>query len=99
MRGLMRIKTPTLMEIIRNLSGGNQQKVLIARWLLTEPDRFRTADSSTQSRVIEAIARTGAKAILTLPEPPCSSPECQWQRLGNTDYYAHLLNTAAWWLE
>src|SRR3984957_7907323 len=38
MRGLMRIKTPSLMEIIRNLSGGNQQKVLISRWLLTEPD-------------------------------------------------------------
>ncbi len=38
MRGLMRIKTPSLMEIIKNLSGGNQQKVLISRWLLTEPD-------------------------------------------------------------
>src|SRR5450432_3378968 len=38
MRGLMRIKTPSLLEIIKNLSGGNQQKVLISRWLLTEPD-------------------------------------------------------------
>src|SRR5437867_4817606 len=38
MRSLMRIKTPSLMEIIRNLSGGNQQKVLISRWLLTEPN-------------------------------------------------------------
>ncbi|MBV8899640.1 MAG: sugar ABC transporter ATP-binding protein [Verrucomicrobia bacterium] len=38
MRGLMRVKTPSLMQIIKNLSGGNQQKVLIARWLLTEPD-------------------------------------------------------------
>jgi hypothetical protein len=62
---------------------------------VNEPERFRTADSSTQSRVIEAIARTGAKAILTLPEPPRSSPESQWQRLGNTNYYAHLLNTAS----
>jgi hypothetical protein len=59
---------------------------------VNEPDRFWTADSSTQSRVIEAIARTGAKAILTLPEPPRSSPESQWQRLGNTNYYAHLLS-------
>src|ERR1700736_4501542 len=37
MRGLMRIKTPSLMEIIKNLSGGNQQKILISRWLLTVP--------------------------------------------------------------
>jgi len=37
MREMMRIKTPSLREIIKNLSGGNQQKVLIARWLLTEP--------------------------------------------------------------
>jgi hypothetical protein len=62
---------------------------------VNEPDRFRTADSSTQSRVIEAIARTGAKAILTLPEPPRSSPESQWQRLGNTNYYAHLMKPAS----
>ena len=32
------IKTPGLREAVRNLSGGNQQKVLIARWLLTEPE-------------------------------------------------------------
>src|SRR6201984_719321 len=38
MRSLMRIKTPSLMEIVKNLSGGNQQKELISRWLLTEPD-------------------------------------------------------------
>jgi inositol transport system ATP-binding protein len=38
MRGLMRVKTPSLMQLVKYLSGGNQQKVLIARWLLTEPD-------------------------------------------------------------
>lgn len=34
----MRIKTPTQFTQIRSLSGGNQQKVIIGRWLLTEPE-------------------------------------------------------------
>ena len=34
----MRIKTPTVKERIGNLSGGNQQKVIFGRWLLTNPD-------------------------------------------------------------
>ncbi len=37
MRSALRIKTPNLAERIENLSGGNQQKVLIGRWLLTKP--------------------------------------------------------------
>ncbi len=32
------IKTPTINTQIKYLSGGNQQKVVLARWLLTEPD-------------------------------------------------------------
>lgn len=34
----LRIKTPSGKTLIQNLSGGNQQKVLLGRWLLTEPD-------------------------------------------------------------
>jgi monosaccharide-transporting ATPase len=34
------IKTPNREQVIRNLSGGNQQKVLLARWLATEPRLF-----------------------------------------------------------
>ena len=34
----MRTKTPSQETKIRTLSGGNQQKVIIGRWLLTEPE-------------------------------------------------------------
>ena len=31
------IKTPGAMQLVRNLSGGNQQKTIIARWLAAKP--------------------------------------------------------------
>ena len=34
----LRIKTPNMKEHIANLSGGNQQKVIVARWLANDPD-------------------------------------------------------------
>lgn len=35
---MMSTKTPTQEQVIGNLSGGNQQKVIIGRWLATAPD-------------------------------------------------------------
>ncbi|MCC2593603.1 ATP-binding cassette domain-containing protein [Tessaracoccus sp. OS52] len=37
-RKSMRIKTPTVMTIVGNLSGGNQQKVALSKWMMTEPE-------------------------------------------------------------
>jgi inositol transport system ATP-binding protein len=37
-KGRLEIRTPTMDQVIRLLSGGNQQKVLVSRWLLTSPD-------------------------------------------------------------
>ncbi len=34
----IRVKTPTPQQLAGNLSGGNQQKVVIAKWLMEEPD-------------------------------------------------------------
>ncbi len=35
---MLRTKTPTMNTQIQNLSGGNQQKVIVSRWLMTLPD-------------------------------------------------------------
>jgi ribose transport system ATP-binding protein len=37
-RDAVRIKTPSLEQKMKHLSGGNQQKVIIARWLASKPD-------------------------------------------------------------
>jgi simple sugar transport system ATP-binding protein len=34
---LLNISTPTADQLVKNLSGGNQQKVILARWLATNP--------------------------------------------------------------
>ncbi|MCJ7874480.1 sugar ABC transporter ATP-binding protein [Phaeobacter sp. J2-8] len=37
-RGAMRIRTPSVFQKVMNLSGGNQQKVVLSKWLFTGPE-------------------------------------------------------------
>ena len=37
-RDKLKIKTPSVEQLVGNLSGGNQQKVLLAKWMFAEPD-------------------------------------------------------------
>jgi len=37
-RDKLRIKTPSVEQKVGNLSGGNQQKVLVSKWMFTDPD-------------------------------------------------------------
>ena len=37
-RNKLKTKTPTVEQLVGNLSGGNQQKVLLAKWMFAEPD-------------------------------------------------------------
>ncbi len=63
---LLRIKVSDREQLIKNLSGGNQQKVIIARWLATEPNLLildeptRGIDVGTKSE-IESLAVRLAK--------------------------------------
>lgn len=34
----MNIKSPSIFQKTENLSGGNQQKVVLSKWILTNPD-------------------------------------------------------------
>jgi inositol transport system ATP-binding protein len=68
----LRIKTPGLDERIENLSGGNQQKVLIGRWLLTQPkilildEPTRGVDVGAKSEIHELIVRLAAAGTAVL---------------------------------
>jgi inositol transport system ATP-binding protein len=75
----LRVKTPSLGERIENLSGGNQQKVLIGRWLLTKP-RILILDEPTRGidvgakaeihRLVTQLARDGVAVLMISSEMP-----------------------------
>jgi inositol transport system ATP-binding protein len=73
------IKTPSLDQLIMNLSGGNQQKVLLARWLLNNPDILildeptRGIDVGAKSEIhklMSRLAQTGKAIIMISSELP-----------------------------
>ena len=63
----LKVKTPSARTRIKDLSGGNQQKVLFARWLLTEPDILildeptRGIDVGAKYEIYSIIAGLAAK--------------------------------------
>ncbi|WP_339115150.1 sugar ABC transporter ATP-binding protein [Thioclava sp. GXIMD2076] len=75
----LRVKTPNLAETVENLSGGNQQKLLIARWLLTNP-RILILDEPTRGidvgakseihRLITQLAGQGVAVLMISSELP-----------------------------
>lgn len=53
------VRTPSLRQLVRNLSGGNQQKVVIARWLMLQP-RVLILDEPTRGVDVGAKAEIHA---------------------------------------
>ncbi len=73
------IKTPTSKEQCINLSGGNQQKVVLAKWLATHPDVLmldeptRGIDIKAKSEIydlIKKLAESGKSIVLVSSEIP-----------------------------
>ncbi len=73
----LKTKTPSMKQILRNLSGGNQQKVIIARWLLRDSDIFifdeptRGIDIGAKSEMytlMEELAAQGKSVIMISSE-------------------------------
>ena len=68
----LQVKTPTRDTLIRQLSGGNQQKVILGRWLATNPDFLildeptRGIDVGTKAEIQKLILKLAAegKSIL-----------------------------------
>ena len=77
--GAMRVKAPSQRTRIRTLSGGNQQKVILGRWLLTDP-QVLMLDEPTRGidvgakleiyKLIAELAEKGKAVIMVSGELP-----------------------------
>ena len=76
---LMRTKTPSMEQLLKNLSGGNQQKVIIARWLIKNSDIFifdeptRGIDVGAKSEIynlMDELVKQGKSIIMISSELP-----------------------------
>lgn len=82
----LRTKTPSMDQLLKNLSGGNQQKVIVARWLLKNSDIFifdeptRGIDIGAKSEMYDLMSRLAAegKSIIMI-----SSELSEIQRLSD----------------
>ncbi len=78
-RKSLNIKTPSIAQIVRNLSGGNQQKVVLSRCLLAEPEIF-IVDEPTRGidvgakyeiyTILNDLAARGKSVVMVTSELP-----------------------------
>jgi D-xylose transport system ATP-binding protein len=75
----LRIKTPSVEQAVQNLSGGNQQKVALGKWLLTKP-KVIILDEPTRGidvgakyeiyAIMQNLAESGISIIMISSELP-----------------------------
>ena len=78
-RDKLKTKTPTVEQLVGNLSGGNQQKVLLAKWMFAEPD-IMLLDEPTRGIdvgakyeiycIINDLAKAGKSVVMISSELP-----------------------------
>ncbi|MEO1909231.1 MAG: multiple monosaccharide ABC transporter ATP-binding protein [Paracoccus sp. (in: a-proteobacteria)] len=78
-RRALRIRTPSVFQKVMNLSGGNQQKVVLAKWLFTDPDLL-ILDEPTRGidvgakyeiyNIINELSAAGKAVIMISSEMP-----------------------------
>ena len=75
----LHIRTPSVEQIVRNLSGGNQQKVVLAKWLIGQARVFlfdeptRGIDVGAKAEIyalMVELARRGAAIVMVSSELP-----------------------------
>jgi ribose transport system ATP-binding protein len=75
----LKIRTPSVKQLVRNLSGGNQQKVIIARWLTLKPrilildEPTRGIDVATKAEIhalMNDLAREGVAVMMISSDLP-----------------------------
>ena len=75
----LRTKTPSVEQLVGNLSGGNQQKVLLAKWMFADPDVLildeptRGIDVGAKYEIyciINDLAKAGKSVIMISSELP-----------------------------
>ncbi len=76
---MFQVKTPSLQQLVVNLSGGNQQKVVLGKWLLTHPkillfdEPTRGIDVGAKREIYNFIsdyANRGSAVIMVSSELP-----------------------------
>lgn len=82
---MIEIKVRSITQMVRNLSGGNQQKVIISRWLATKPKIFlldeltRGIDVGAKAEIYKILRRLrddGLSILLVSSELPEVLAEC-----------------------
>ena len=101
MSGKLDIKTPSIAQLVINLSGGNQQKVVLAKWLfagsevliIDEPTVGVDVGAKAEIyRMMDALARDGKAVIMISSDNPELVAVCDRVAIMRSGHFATVLS-------